>query len=131
MKRIYAKSEGSSGVFDMFPIVLAVVVAGWLLLNFAGYIKCLDILNDVENIAAKIMLVMESTGGMTKEDEKFLYEKLKDLGIDENMIDLTGTTFSDEYVSYGDKIYLMIKLSVPCMNSDMEVDIYKCAIAFA
>ena len=131
MKRIYTKSIGSSGVFDMFPMVLAVVVAGWLLLNFAGYIKCLDILNDVENIATKVMIVMESTGGMTKEDEQFLYEKLEDLGIDGSMIDLTGTTFSDENIGYGDKIYLMIKLSVPCVNSNLEVDIYKCAIAFA
>ncbi len=129
MKSLFKKSNGSSGVFDMFPMILMILVLSCLFVNFAGYIKYFDVLNEVENLAGRYMLIMESTGGLTEEDKITFCQKLEDLGINDEMIDLTGTTYSNANICYGDEIFLKMRIVVPYRTSSMEVEIVKCAIA--
>lgn len=144
MKISKSKSKGGSGVLDLFPIILLILVGTYLLMNFGYCIKYLDTLNELEYIAKKYMLIMETSKGMTDEDKEKLYLDLENLGIDLDDIDLTGTTFYNENVRYGDEIYLNIKVKVPYvflkMNSDLtvddfgmlkEVNIVKCTIALS
>lgn len=138
------KEKGASGVIDYIPVILLVVFGAWMFLQAGLQLKYLDMLNRLQNIAGKYILIMETQNGMTAQELEAFYHELSELGIADEDINMEGTTFWDGNIQYGDEIYLKVRLKVPYRRlfvSDTmrhiigmdkkEVRIVKCALALA
>lgn len=144
MKHILKKYKGAAGVMDFLPVILIIVCGTYLLINCGLYIKYLDILNKLENLSRKYVLIMETTNGLTTGDLDNFYNELEELGIPASDADFEGTTFWDGNIEYGEEIYLNLKVKIPYYRitirndfskikdlSKKEVSIHKCALALA
>lgn len=86
-------------VTGIFILAMAVVM-----LSFLENIKMIQQKSDVDQIARRYILRMESTGGLTGEDRILLMEELDRMGI--TQISLEGTTPAE--AGYGTAIVLQI-----------------------
>lgn len=86
-------------VTGIFILAMAVVM-----LSFLENIKMIQQKSDVDQIARRYILRMESTGGLTGEDRILLTEELDRMGI--TQISLEGTTPAE--AGYGTAIVLQI-----------------------
>lgn len=143
-KRWVKKEKGASGVIDYVPVLLLIVFGAWMFLQAGLQLKYLDMLNRLENITGKYILIMETQNGMTVQELEAFYHELSELGIAGEDIDMEGTTFWDGNIQYGDEIYLKVRMKVPyhrlfvsdtmrhIVGTDKkEVRIEKCALALA
>lgn len=139
---IFSKKEGSAGAFNLLPVMLTIFLGAVILINFSVQIRYLSLVNKIENLAGKYMLIMETENGLTLDDRNRLNAELNSIGINIKDIDYTGTTFYDDRISYGDEIYLRMKIGIPYsrvnvekdMNVELKTDkrqviIEKCALA--
>lgn len=137
------KEKGTAGVLDYIPVLLLVVFGAWLFIQAGLQLKYLDMLNRLENITSKYIMIMETQNGMTAQELEKFYEELENMGISREETDMEGTTFWDGNVEYGDEIFLKVRLQVPYgrvfVSEDMrhmieigkkEVTFEKCAVAF-
>ncbi len=136
------KQKGASGVIDYVPVFLLVIFGAWMFLQAGLQLKYLDMLNRLQNITGKYILIMETQNGMTVQELEAFYHELSELGIEGGDIDMEGTTFWDGNIQYGDEIYLKVRMKVPycrLLVSDTmrhiismdkkEVSIVKCGLA--
>lgn len=139
---IFSKKKGSAGAFNLLPVMLTIFLGAIILINFSIQIRYLDMVNKIENLAGRYMLIMETENGLTLDDRNQLNAELSRLGINIKDIDYTGTTFYDDRINYGDEIYLRMKIGVPysvmSIGNNMKTDIKdekrqvvieKCALA--
>lgn len=141
--RVWLKKEkGTAGVLDYIPVLILVVFGAWLFIQVGFQLKYLELLNRLENITSKYIMIMVTQNGMTAEELDKFYEELAKAGISGEDIDMEGTTFWDGNVEYGDEIYLKVCLRVPygkllvsdnlkhvICSGKKEVSIEKCALA--
>ena len=106
----------TGSVLKIIPLFLGMIATAVLSLMYLHYVKDMDIREQASQIAREYLLLMESTGYLTVQDEQLLTTELKQLGIDN--INLTGTT--TQPADYGEKIYLVISGSVAV--SDIELN---------
>ncbi len=76
-----------------------------VMLSFLDHLKLIQQKAEVDQLARRYILRMETVGRLTTEDAYQLVEELVGLGVTE--VDLTGTTF--ETVDYGAGIRLQIR----------------------
>lgn len=140
----FRKEKGTAGVMDYIPVLILIVFGAWVLIQTGLQLKYLDVLNRLENITGRYMLIMATQNGMTAEELTNFYEELAGLGIDGGDIDMEGTTFWDGNIEYGNEIYLKVRVKVPYSRlfvsenlkyaadtGKKEVSIEKCALALA
>lgn len=137
------KQKGSAGVFDLFPMMILLVLSGCLILFVSAQMDYLHRIGQLEQLASQFILKMESTNGLTGTDCSDLYLELEKLGYSHQQIDLSGTTFRDEQIAYGDSVHLCLKVIVPYRKMSLmseslamvyqtegkEVEIRKCTLA--
>lgn len=139
---IFKKQPGTSGIFNFVPMVLCVILCGYLLIACGNYMRYLDTLTRIENITKKYLLIMESENGMSHSAMAELYVELNQLGIRSEDIDLSGTSFASPAISYGDEMVLNLKVQLPYNELSLdehwnqknikrkkEVEIRQCTLA--
>lgn len=97
------KEAGNVGDFMAAGICMLMLTA--LLLSYMDSIRLIDEKSEVNQIARKYILKMESVGMLTETDSIMLYRELTDAGVSE--VSLEGTTFVR--AGYGEAIALCIK----------------------
>ncbi len=143
-KTLIQKEKGAAGVMDFIPVLMLVVFGAWIFIQAGLQLRYLDILNRLENITGKYMMIMVTRNGMTAEELEKFYGELEEIGISDEDIDMEGTTFWDGNIEYGDEIYLKVRLKVPYkrlfISENMkhvietgkkDVRIEKCGVALA
>lgn len=138
------KSKGTAGVMDFLPVILMIIISAYVLLNCWNHMQYIDILNKLENLSKKYILIMETENGLRSDELKNLNEAINKLGIENEDISYEGTSFWDGNIDYGDDIYLYIRAQIPYNSLDLtsnlsginkiqkkEVVISKCAIALS
>ncbi|MGN0160506.1 MAG: hypothetical protein ACI4AQ_03870 [Lachnospiraceae bacterium] len=110
---ILKKQNGTAGIFNFVPMIMTVILCGYLLINSGYYMRYLDFVIRLENLTKKYVLIMETENGLTVQRMSEMYIELNSLGIQSEDIDLTGTTFATENVMYGEEIYLNLKVQIP------------------
>ncbi len=143
-KTLIQKEKGAAGVMDFIPVLMMVVFGAWIFIQAGLQLRYLDILNRLENITGKYMMIMVTRNGMTAEELEKFYGELEEIGISDEDIDMEGTTFWDGNIEYGDEIYLKVRLKVPYkrlfISENMkhvietgkkDVRIEKCGVALA
>lgn len=118
--KLNSKEKGMSGIFDMIPVLMMLIIGMIFILNFSEYINYIKKVNEVENIAGKYILIMESTGGLTEEDFIGLQEELNSLGVVVDEKSFEGTTFYDDRIEYGQKLFLEINVMIPVKCSQID-----------
>ena len=76
-----------------------------LMLAFMDDIQLIHQKSEIDQLARSYILRMETTGGLSYEDEEVLLRELSECGVEEP--DLSGTTFGE--AGYGSKIVLRIR----------------------
>lgn len=76
-----------------------------LMVRFLGEMQLIQTKAQVNQLARRYILCMETTGGLFPRDREALEQELSKLGVTE--LDLSGTTF--EVSGYGAKIVLQIR----------------------
>ncbi len=143
-KILIQKEKGAAGVMDFIPVLMLVVFGAWIFIQAGLQLRYLDILNRLENITGKYMMIMVTRNGMTAEELEKFYGELEEIGISGEDIDMEGTTFWDGNIEYGDEIYLKVRLKVPYKRlfilenmkhvigtGKKDVRIEKCGVALA
>lgn len=143
-KTLLLKEKGAAGVMDFIPVLMLVVFGAWIFIQAGLQLRYLEILNRLENITGKYMMIMVTRNGMTAEELEKFYGELEEIGISGEDIDMEGTTFWDGNIEYGDEIYLKVRLKVPYkrlfISENMkhvietgkkDVRIEKCGVALA
>jgi len=143
-KALLQKEKGAAGVMDFIPVLMLVVFGAWIFIQAGLQLRYLEMLNRLENITGKYMMIMVTRNGMTAEELEKFYGELEEIGISGEDIDMEGTTFWDGNIEYGDEIYLKVHLKVPYkrlfISENMkhvietgkkDVRIEKCGVALA
>lgn len=124
---LYQKQPGVAGVFDFVPLVLTIILCGYITIFFGGYLKFLNQVTLLENVTKKYILIMETENGMSQTCMTNLCEEIKSIGVASEDIDLTGTTFQSEGKKYGEEIVLKINVLIPyhtmAVRSDWSRDL--------
>lgn len=93
---------------SLAPLLLAAVFTTILVILFSGWMSNFDKKNSFDEITRKYILKMETTGGLTPEDETKLLKELEPLATNIKLeVDGKKTTKAGE-VEYGDDIDLYI-----------------------
>ena len=108
------KEEGSAVVPRFLVLIITVVVVSMLAVQFVGYIKVMDIKDEISLTMRKYIIRMETTGYLADDDKKSMLEELNEIGV--TGVDFSGTTMHE--VEYGNIIDLHItgKLKVKTYN---------------
>ena len=104
MKNFIKKKDRGSIIDSMFAPVLGAIAMALVVVIFANFMANIDRKNDVEQVARKYILIMETDGYLGSTDETALRQELAALGV--SSIDLSGTTFTE--VGYGEPVTLEI-----------------------
>lgn len=141
-KLLLKKERGIAGVLDFVPLLIVIIMCAYMLIQYSYNVRFMDMLNRLENLSQKYILIMGTENGLKADELDKFYEEIERIGIPSSNVDFAGTTFWDSSIEYGDEIYLMIKAKIPAcsvmMGEDMnsrinyferEVNIEKCAIA--
>lgn len=86
----------------MLPVMLTITVCGIIIIFFTRQAKFLNVSNEVDNLARKTILAMESKRGLTYADMQQVQEKMEAMGVRE--ISFDGTSFYDPARRLGDDI---------------------------
>lgn len=103
LAKVRVKESGNVGnimVTGVFVLCMVVVM-----LAFLDNLMLIQQKAEVDQLARRYILRMETVGGLLTEDRESLVEELTMLGVSE--VDLSGTTM--EEAEYGDKIELRIR----------------------
>lgn len=102
LAQIRAKECGNVGNIMVTGILVLCMVV--VMLSFLDSMKLIQQKTEVDQLARRYILRMETVGGLLTEDRDQLVEELTALGI--TAIDLSGTTMDE--AEYGSKIELRI-----------------------
>lgn len=99
---------------DILSACITVVAAAIIMTSYINVLKVIAAKDDVDQLARKYILEMETLGYLSVASEVQLRQELTDLGA--TQIDLSGTTYTD--AGYGNTVYLKIKcnLSASALN---------------
>lgn len=111
LKKINKKDDGS--FLSISPVVLTVIFVGMLLIGFTSWMSNIDRKTQLDSIARKYILAMETTGYLTADQESALEIELNDGGL-KNVI-FSGTTKAQQ--EYGQEIILSI-------SGDMKISLF-------
>lgn len=134
--RIIRKQDDGETVLTLFPIALTAIVVLALVVMFAGWISNVDKKDEVDQIARKYMLKIETQGYLGTEDVKELKDELADIGMininvtqaERNGVTYKTTTqavFEANNTTYGDQIYLVIVGDLPIVNYSVDTSANK------
>ncbi len=98
------KKKGSSGVLELLPVMLTIAICGIMVIFFANQARYMDVCNKVNHLARITILKMESSRGLTVQDQTDLVQELESLGVTD--ITLDGTTESCSGLRLGDEVTL-------------------------
>ncbi len=102
--RIKVKREEASSFVHFIPIVITILLASFCVIAYIQYVSVFNVKDEVDMIARRYIIKMETTGYLQSEDCDELVDELKKIGIYD--IDLSGTTMTE--VSYGSEIQLVV-----------------------
>ncbi|MCM1056590.1 MAG: hypothetical protein NC517_03160 [Firmicutes bacterium] len=97
------KERGSIG--DLMAACICMLLMTLLLVSYMDSVRLVDEKTEINQIARKYILRMETVGMLTESDKRLLGRELEAAGASE--ISLEGTTL--ERVGYGEEIVLKIK----------------------
>lgn len=97
------KEKGTVG--DMMAACICMLLLSVLLLSYMDSVRLIEEKTEINQIARKYILRMETVGMLTESDRLMINQELEAAGASE--IDLSGTTF--EWVGYGEEIVLQIR----------------------
>ena len=112
MKLLNKKKKDSGAMIGhMLPIVLTAIAMAAIAVIFSSWMMNLDRKNNIDVIARKYMLKMETVGGLTPDDRDSLKQELIDAGMQTEGLtieasDKTGSPATDP--GYGAQITLKI-----------------------
>lgn len=119
MSVLFRRDQGS--VLHMFSIYLACFVTGAMAIFFTGWLENLHQREQLDMIARKNMLLMETKGCCGSAELEQMAEELAAAGFEN--IDFSGTT--TEEVGYGQEICLSIQATVSYRSLGGESGILK------
>lgn len=96
------------------PVLTAIVLAAAMILIFVSWIGNINNKGEINTIARKYMLIMETEGYLSVEQEQNLIADLEAENM--NNISLSGTTMTE--VGYGNEIVLNISGNMKFNNFD-------------
>lgn len=100
------KEDGNSTlVSGVFTMVISVTAMALISMNVISSVGIMNTKNDINSVMRKYIIMMETYGYLTNEDETELIQELTDIGM--TNIDISGTTMNE--VEYGEVIYLHVK----------------------
>lgn len=105
MEQIRCKSTDEGNIADIMVTGIFVLAMSVVMLSFLNNMKLIQQKAEVDQLARRYILRMETVGGLLSEDRVALEEELKACGVQN--IDLDGTTM--EPPGYGAKIELCIR----------------------
>ncbi|MCM1191536.1 MAG: hypothetical protein NC123_09285 [Butyrivibrio sp.] len=97
------KEKGSIG--DLLAACICMVLMTLLLVSYMDSVRLVDEKTEINQIARKYILRMETVGMLTESDRRLIERELEAAGASE--VSLEGTTF--ERVGYGEEIVLKIR----------------------
>lgn len=97
------KEEGSIG--DLMAACICMLLMTVLLVSYMDSVRLVNEKTEINQIARKYILRMETVGMLTESDRQLLDRELEDAGA--SGVSLEGTTF--DKVGYGEEIILKIK----------------------
>lgn len=97
------------------PILLSLVVVSLISLFFTSFSQEVEKKDQMDRIARKTILSMETVGYLTEESQMILLQELQKIGIKD--IDLGGTTTT--YREYGNPICLEIQGNISISEYDL------------
>lgn len=104
---IWKRHRGS--VVDVMSVGICVIAMTVLMLAYMGSVRLLNSKSQIDQIARKYILRMETVGYLTANDRLEMTQELVALGATE--LDYTGSTL--EQVDYGSTISLVIHGKIP------------------
>jgi len=109
-RKVYLWPQSHAGsVADVLSAGICVIAMTVLMLAYTGSIRLLNSKAEIDQIARKYILRMETVGYLTAQDSLLMTQELAGLGVTE--IDYTGSTMNR--VSYGEEISLVIHGKIP------------------
>lgn len=108
------KRKGS--LVDVLSSLIVILCLTIIMLAYLYTIQAADMKLQIDQLARKYILEMETTGYLSEAEETRLKQELTQLQVEE--IDLTGTTFSQ--AGYGNPVYLQIQCSIPSQSIHTE-----------
>jgi len=97
-------SRDYGNVADIMVTGIFILAMAVVMLSFLENMKLIQQKSDVDQIARRYILRMESAGGLTGEDRMLLTAELSQIGV--TQISLEGTTMAQ--AGYGERIALQI-----------------------
>lgn len=97
------KEKGNVG--DLMAACICMLLLSVLLLAYMDSVRLIEEKTEINQIARKYILRMETVGMLTESDRLSLNRELEEAGASD--IDLAGTTL--EWVGYGEEIVLRIR----------------------
>lgn len=117
IKKLIQKRDNGETVLNLFPVVLTSLVVLALTILFTTWISNVNIKTNIDQVARKYMLKIETYGFLSAENEEKLLDELEEAGMIRNTIKLYNverngiyysTTTLTDAVPYGGQIYLAI-----------------------
>ena len=102
IKKMNKKDDGS--FISIGPVIVTIIFIGMLLIGFTSWMTNIDRKTQLDSIARKYILAMETTGYLTADQESALEVELNEHGL--NNVVFSGTTKAQQ--EYGEEIILSI-----------------------
>ena len=117
--KIIKKKDNGDIVGTVLPLILTTVAIAAIAVIFSSWMMNVDRKNDLDVIARRYMLIMESEGGLRSEDETELRDELASAGLKNiNITSQTSRKTDDPTTDpgYGQKIVLAIEGDMEAYN---------------
>ncbi len=111
IKKMNKKDDGS--FISIGPVIVTIIFIGMLLIGFTSWMTNIDRKTQLDSIARKYILAMETTGYLTADQESALEVELNEHGL--NNVIFSGTTKAQQ--EYGEEIILSI-------SGDMKIYLF-------
>lgn len=116
------KKDNGSSYISMFALVITVITVAAASMIFSSYMVNIDRKTEVDSIARKYLLIMETQGCLYDTDEQALREELAENHMKTDASSFNGTTTTP--AGYGNEITLRIRGKLQLHNIKM-LDLFK------
>lgn len=107
MKKIWKSKDEGSSFISMFSVVITIMAIALAAVIFSSYMANLDKKTQVDSIARKYLLIMETEGYLSNANKTRLTQELNDVGFVTNSDSFNGSTMGTP-AGYGNDISLVI-----------------------
>ncbi len=118
---LFIKKKNKGMIQDIMPSIVIIIACAILMLMFVYILGMMQKCEEVRQVGRRYILVMETEGYLSDEQEKQMKKDLVSIGIAETDIFIDGDT-TKSGVNYGKPVKLIFTCNIPTIRTSTEAE---------